>query len=598
MKKFNFPLALYIPAELGLDGEAVFSVCAGAFEAAQTPAASHVVFEKDISIKPQGCKIKSADSFLTVFYGDGAGAFYALVTLWQIYKTEGSLKIDEIEDAPDILNRGFMLDISRGKVPTLSALKNLADLLAHFKYNQIQLYIEGFSFLYPSFAEYCDESCALTAEELCELDRYCRVRFIDLVPNQNSLGHMAPWLAKKEFAPLAECEGGFTYGNFTVPPTTLDPDDRKSLRLVGAMMDDLLPCFSSKKFHAGLDEPFELGRGKSKDKNLKQLVSKYITELNAMSNSRGKEMMIWADTVHRFGCTDVKLPDNIVFMEWGYEKEYSFGSRCKALADAGKRFYVCPGTSSWLSFLGLTDCMLKNIDNAICAGIENGAEGILLTDWGDGNHMQYMPVSYPAVVYCGMRAWNSQAFISERELANALDALVFEDENRVMGALALDAGKYHLYEEFLLPCRTIAYTVYQNGIDSLEKFDSSLKFTAMLIKIMAAEEVSAAFPLVNMSINTEKTQELLKFLEGIKKRLASARMRCADSVTVAGEFENAVETVMLFTEYRECLARGKSVSYLNERIYAAAERHKKLWLARNKPSGLEASVCQMIKFIK
>lgn len=163
--------------------------------------------------------------------------------------------------------------------------------------------------------------------------------------------------------------------------------------------------------------------------------------------------------------------------------------------------------------------MLKNIDNAICAGIENGAEGILLTDWGDGNHMQYMPVSYPAVVYCGMRAWNSQAFISERELANALDALVFEDENRVMGALALDAGKYHLYEEFLLPCRTIAYTVYQNGIDSLEKFDSSLKFTAMLIKIMAAEEVSAAFPLVNMSINTEKTQELLKFLEGIKKDL-------------------------------------------------------------------------------
>ena len=35
-----------------------------------------------------------------------------------------------------------MLDVSRGKVPTLETLYTLADTLAAYKYNQLQLYTE------------------------------------------------------------------------------------------------------------------------------------------------------------------------------------------------------------------------------------------------------------------------------------------------------------------------------------------------------------------------------------------------------------------------------------------------------------------------
>lgn len=75
---------------------------------------------------------------------------------------------------------------------------------------------------------------------------------------------MAPWLAREEYASLAECEEGFSYGGFTLPATTLDPEDERSLALVMQMADDLLSNVSSKRIHMGLDEPFELGFGKSR----------------------------------------------------------------------------------------------------------------------------------------------------------------------------------------------------------------------------------------------------------------------------------------------------------------------------------------------
>ena len=47
-----------------------------------------------------------------------------------------------IEDSPTLNRRGFMLDISRCKVPTMEELFRLIDLLALIGYNELQLYIE------------------------------------------------------------------------------------------------------------------------------------------------------------------------------------------------------------------------------------------------------------------------------------------------------------------------------------------------------------------------------------------------------------------------------------------------------------------------
>ena len=267
----------------------------------------------------------------------------------------------------------------------------------------------------------------LSPEEIRHLDVFCRERFIELVPNQNALGHMAPWLAREEYASLAECEEGFSYGGFTLPATTLDPEDERSLALVMQMADDLLSNVSSKRIHMGLDEPFELGFGKSRGKALGPVFCRYVSRLHGELAARGRQMMMWSDALHRFGATELDLPEDILFLEWGYEKEHPFGERCGRLKEAGKRFYVCPGTSSWNTFTGMTDNMLLNIDHAISAAKSFGAEGVLLTDWGDGNHMQQLPFSYGPVVYCGIRAWNPDVEISREKLGHLLDAYIFMD---------------------------------------------------------------------------------------------------------------------------------------------------------------------------
>ena len=104
----------------------------------------------------------------------------------------------------------------------------------------------------------------MTGQDILELDAYCRERFVELVPNQNSFGHMERWLRHESYKQLAICPDGFTSprGLF-VESMTLNPDEPQSLRLVSGLFDELLPHFQSRYFNVGCDETYELGMGRS-----------------------------------------------------------------------------------------------------------------------------------------------------------------------------------------------------------------------------------------------------------------------------------------------------------------------------------------------
>ena len=54
-----------------------------------------------------------------------------------------------------------------------------------------------------------EKKAKLNAQDIKELEAYCHARFIDLVPNQNSFGHMYQWLKNPELSHLAVApEGG------------------------------------------------------------------------------------------------------------------------------------------------------------------------------------------------------------------------------------------------------------------------------------------------------------------------------------------------------------------------------------------------------
>ena len=134
------------------------------------------------------------DDGVALVGGDAAGCFYGRATLAQLARLhDGGLPIGTIRDHPDLAIRGVMLDVSRDKVPTMDTLYALIDRLASWKVNQVQLYSEH-TFAYRNHPEVHADASPFTPEEIRALDAFCRERHVELVPNQNCLGHMNRWL--------------------------------------------------------------------------------------------------------------------------------------------------------------------------------------------------------------------------------------------------------------------------------------------------------------------------------------------------------------------------------------------------------------------
>ncbi len=558
----------------------------------------HILSFKKSEMPEQGYALDISLEGIVITYSKAAGAFYGLMTLRQmIMQAVGAVKgfrlpYVHISDAPTLLHRGYMLDISRGKVPSMESLKSFIDLLASFKYNQLQLYIEGFSFMYASFEKYCDEKSALTPEEIRELDRYCRERFIELVPNQNCFGHMAPWLAKEEFRPLAEAPDGWKLGSATLPPTTLDARNDDCMVLLEKMCSDLLPNFTSRYFNVDMDEPFDMGLGKNQEfcqtHGKESLYGLHAKKMHQLAALHGKTMMMWGDVVVKYPSLLKELPEDIIILDWGYEGEFPVERHARLLQENGRRFYLCPGTNAWSSYTGMTDNMLTCIKRAVRAANTCGAEGVMLTDWGDGGHLQYLPVSYAPLVYAAALMWKDDE-VTEELLSRALDLFVFEDKAGVMGQACLDAGRYERLEEFSLPCRSMASVVCGSGRVPTAQYIGSIERMIMVNKILCQPEVNAAYPGSYSKRAPLDAAAIMDAMDLVKARFAKGRPGCADGALIIAEYENALELVKLLTRVRQLCMDDRMEAEAAD-VQAATEimkNHEKLWRARNKESGLQ-----------
>ena len=557
----------------------------------RTEGAASITIETEAALSPEAYRLCIRDTGITVSCAAPAGAFYGLMTLRQIVRQSGSrLACCEIEDRPGLSIRGVMLDISRGKVPALETLKSLADGLASFKINHLELYIEGFSFAYPSFRELWEKDrTPLTSEEIRELDLYCRARFIDLVPAQNGLGHMADWLNTEEYRHLAELEDGKDASGKEMQPTTLDAADPGSLQLVSRMTDDLMPCFSSPYFNACLDEPFELGLGKNKARADREgadsIYLEYVEQVYQLLSQRGKTMMMWGDIVGKEGLS-AELPKDLIVLDWGYEAEYPVEERASALEKAGLRFCVCPGTNSWLNFSGLTDNMSECVRRAADAAYRHGAMGMIVTDWGDLGHLQYLPYSWPGFLLSAALSWNREG-AEESCLAAAMDLFLFQDRSRTLGSFFWAAGRYGRLDEFRLPCRTLVYLPMVLGIISKEKYEDLLGKIVEFLCGFCPDPVAEIFRNSYRDRKPFDPAAILCYLDGLCGMLKKASPQCADADLLLREAHNALCFVRICTRARAVICELDDGAGLSEEIDAAASEHRELWLSRNKPAGLE-----------
>ncbi|MCC5850692.1 MAG: beta-N-acetylhexosaminidase [Verrucomicrobia bacterium] len=452
-----------------------------------------------------------------------------------------------LEDEPRFARRGFMLDVSRCKVPTREGLARWVNLLAAFRFNELQLYTEH-TFAYSKHPRFWEEASPITPDDIKWLQALCAEKGIELVPNQNCFGHFERWLCHPEYRKYAECPDGFEtpWGEWRSVGSVLRPD-QASFELVQGLLDELLPNFTANRVNIGCDETFELGQGKSKARCEREGMGSVYADFVArimrhVIQTHGRRPEFWGDILVKHPDQLHKIPREAIALEWGYEAGHPFETHGKLFADSGLEFAVCPGTSSWQSFGGRTENMLQNIREAVQSGMQNQASGLLLTDWGDRGHLQVPEVSFPALAWAGLCAWNPDSAKTD------------------------DAWRW---------C-------------DLEAFDGEAGATEKWLDLGRVSDVTGNFPNnasaifkmfrgESLEVSPEKIGEALEFLEGLP---------CPE--TGADVWRQTARNLKLG------LVRGQraKVGKLDETelLAEAKAEHRRLWNLENRPGGLQESL--------
>lgn len=500
------------------------------------------------------------------------GVRHAARTLAQLLDVgAGRIAAMDVTDWPDFAARGVMLDVSRDRIPTTQTLHAMIDMFAGWKLNQLQLYTEH-TFQYEGHERIWRGTSALSPSEIVALDAYCAERGIELVPNQNSLGHMEHWLRYEPYRSLAETTGAWQtpWGETREHPTTLCPIDSGSVRLMKSLYKQLLPNFKSRMFNVGCDEPWELGFGRSAAACRKigagRVYLNYIQKIHAIVQKHGHRMQFWSDWLLKNPELATELPRDIIPLIWGYEATHPFKKECRYIRDAGLDFYVCPGTSSWCSFAGRTTNMIDNIALAAETGRRNGATGLLITDWGDYGHRQQLPVSYGGFALSAALSWCGKSNAS-LDLAKALDRHAFRGTSGGVGRLWLDAGRIHELSGITIHNRSVFFEMLNRPIEKIAD-----------VQGLTAKRVE-------------------RMLGGIERLSARAQRADFGGEPAWGEFDLTLD-VLRHACHRAIISLQRTgdmpghsrFAKMREDLQSIMERHSSIWLKRNRRGGLKASL--------
>lgn len=520
--------------------------------------------DKKSGIPSQGYKLTITPKGMEILSSDPAGAFYGACTLGQILmQCDGEVPCLSITDSPDFPARGVMLDISRDKVPTMDTLYYLVDLLADWKINQLQLYTEH-TFAYTAHPTVWEQASPMTGGEIMALDAYCKEKFIELVPNQNSFGHMERWFKHKKYLPLAEAPHGCEKRSY---PTGLNPTDKRSIQFLQGLYDELLPHFTSKQINVGCDETWDLGCGKSKKRAKEigpgRLYLEFLLKIHEAVKGHDRKMMFWGDIILHHPELIKELPKDIIALEWGYEFDSRLDEESKKFAKSKIPFYICPGTSSWGTLVGRTDNAIANITLAAKSGLKNGAIGILNTDWGDCGHWQPLSVSYLPYMVGAMASWNATKDV-KKCIADCASLHAFGDRTGKMGKAFYDLG--NLYTSFAK--RTWNHSVpWKVLFDNKEKAVEGLKM--------------------------EEFDEMERRLDLIGAAMEENEMTCIDAEVVVEEFEHLMRLLQLSAEVGKHRLGGHKPRNLEQRAAMIRLDQETIWLLRNRMGGLADSLSKI-----
>ena len=391
-----------------------------------------ILLKVDASLGEQHYNLKIEDQGAVLCGGSLTALGWAVQTLRQIVRqSAGLLPHVAIDDEPDMKNRGYYHDATRGRIQTLENMKKLVDTLSFYKMNQLQLYVEH-TYLFRDLTELWRDDTPMTAEEVLELDQYCYDGGVELVPSIATFGHLYKLLKTKSFEHLCELPDSFgqRFGfRDRMDHHTVNVSDRDSIALIKDMIAEYMQLFRTDKFNICADETFDLGKGRSaalaEEKGKGVLYMEYIKELFEFLIERGKTPMFWGDIICGHPELYSQLPREVICLNWGYGDDQP-ERETEILHSVGATQYLCPGVRGWNTWVNMIRGGYRNITRMCGYARKHDAIGMLNTDWGDFGHINQPVFSIPGIIFGAVCSWGDKVPEFE-ELCRQISVLEFGD---------------------------------------------------------------------------------------------------------------------------------------------------------------------------
>ncbi len=556
----------------------------------------------DKIIDDEGYGLIISNKTVIIYSKTEQGLFYAIQTLIQIFKN-GFLKnkiqlskkkeyrkhiiLPEIEiiDYPDLRIRGITEDIARGQVFSLIGAKRFIKILSHYKLNTFcPCYFQDM-IINPDHPKIGKNRGALTVEEIREIDKYAKERFVNFFPIYNCIGHQDNIFMIEDYWNLAEFPGS----------GCVDVSNPEIFPFLKSFIDILSEAFSSKWFHIGCDESFDLGTIRSRDLVEKEGKGKvlidFYNKIYEMVTGAGKDKIVM---YHDIPITDENILENlnknIILMYWEYTPRDYYKDLDKLL-DAGFKVIVSPSMLNWCRNFPDNINASKNIINLTKQGINNkdrGVIGMLNSIWGDHHYYSFRDNTLFGGILGATVSWNSR-FDNYEDIVKNYGFLFYgiekKDQERYFKLFNTLSSMPKLYKKMSIFLPPLFFTylfkhpftsekikspfdkyelMEENAIESLRiyeelenfvKFNKEnfeyIKFGAELAHILS-EKIKTSISITNLlksnDLNDELREKIIPQLEEVKNKftylknrfeelwLRSAKRPCLDQILILFDF--------------------------------------------------------------
>ncbi|MCX6213010.1 beta-N-acetylhexosaminidase [Spirosoma sp.] len=282
--------------------------------------------------------------------------------------------------------KGFHLDL-RIQVMTMPALKELAQKLQKYGINTLIMEWEA---TYP-FEKHpmIPNRYAYSRSEITSFINYCNSLSIDVIPLQQSFGHVEYILRNPRYTGLREDQKDFSQ----VCPV----ESASNKALFTELFTDLVSTHNSPYFHIGGDETYLLGhchkcQAKVAKEGKSKLFVDHIKMLCDIVTSLGKRPVLWADIALKHPEALSLLPKETILVDWNYGWALNRFGDPKKLVETGFEIWGAPALRSGPDnyFVTQWEKHFKNIRDFIPMTKQLGYKGLVMTSWSTSG--LYSPV--------------------------------------------------------------------------------------------------------------------------------------------------------------------------------------------------------------